>query len=388
MPLNSGISTSAAAVSAMNQALFNAGPGNAQYLQQQQYVNQFGAFEFAKALVNQSFAGVANATLATQVLTNVGITRNTVSDVSFTALRDALVQFFDVYPNDKGVVILNVVDKLTGRGSALGSALESDATFGAVAINFNNNVNNRFAYSSNSANTVPQVGGSTENSVSQFTLSGPTADVAEGANAAFQLTVSSNVAVDTIFNYALTGTTRGGTVAAGSAADVSPATGSVTIKAGTNSVSFQVGVLADGVAEPVEGMQLSLTNAQNTLVASGVFNIAASVATSLQQDVSSTVKGPFNASTSDVTFNFATGEYASQINGYGRGDVLNFFPNEVANLSLLNTSSTDGQLAITATSASGQQVVVTLTGLAQADDAAVFGVNSFRTVFGANSLQA
>jgi hypothetical protein len=87
------------------------------------------------------------------------------------------------------------------------------------------------------------------------------------------------------------------------------------------------------------------------------------------------------ASASPDVFTFAAGSYNATITGgFTYGDKL-VFPANMTNLSVSNTSPTDGQILITA-SGSGQQIQVTLTGVALGLDGAVTTLDSFWATFG------
>lgn len=125
-----------AAVIQLNQALFGIAPGNGKYTNQLAQANSVGSVAFARQL-GQTVA-TSNDALATTVLANVGINNPT--------LKDALVQAFAAFPNDRGVVILNLTNILT--------TLEGNAVYGAAAAQFNAQVATDFQYSTNPVNTT------------------------------------------------------------------------------------------------------------------------------------------------------------------------------------------------------------------------------------------
>ncbi|MGE4239899.1 beta strand repeat-containing protein [Ramlibacter sp.] len=126
------------------QAFFGAAPSNPLFTN---YVGVIGAsspIAFALTLGNQ-FATVSDADLASRVLTNLGITSTTVPAASYTALLSALTQAFAAFPTQRGIVVTNLTNILTG--------LESDVTFGSVSQVFNQSVTASYVYASNSQNT-------------------------------------------------------------------------------------------------------------------------------------------------------------------------------------------------------------------------------------------
>lgn len=97
-----------------------------------------------------------------------------------------------------------------------------------------------------------------------------------------------------------------------------------------------------------------------------------------------------DATTGDITFEFAQDNYAVTVDGFGSGDVLDFFGDTVASVSLLGstqTSGSDGEFSVEA-AAAGNIVQVDFTGVDPAADAQITGINSFDSVFGEDSVIA
>lgn len=124
-----------AAVVQLNQALFGNAPGNAKFENQLAQANATSAIAFARQLGQTVATG--NEALATSILANLGIVNAT--------LQTALVQAFAAFPNDRGVVVLNLTNILT--------TLEGNAVYGAAAAQFNSQVATNFQYSNNPVNT-------------------------------------------------------------------------------------------------------------------------------------------------------------------------------------------------------------------------------------------
>ena len=92
----------------------------------------------------------------------------------------------------------------------------------------------------------------------------------------------------------------------------------------------------------------------------------------------------YDALPTNVTFNVhPTTSFTYNIVNFATGDKLVFDAGTA--ISVINTSATDGVINVQGTS-NGNLATVHLTGLAVASDGAIFGVNSFNTVFGAGSL--
>lgn len=88
-----------------------------------------------------------------------------------------------------------------------------------------------------------------------------------------------------------------------------------------------------------------------------------------------------------TTYSVQPGNYSATIAGFGPNDVLKFFPAAIRNV-VPDTDDADGIQAIRATDpATGATSEIVLTGLTPAQDAALFNVPSFATVFGAGTIQ-
>jgi hypothetical protein len=135
----------------MYQALYGMAPSNATL---SAYTAQATSdpSAFARTLAS-NFASTSHTALAKLVLDNLGVTAATVTALNaqgqseYAILLDALGQMFAFYGYDaRGQIILNATNLLAG--------LESDATYGATAVAYNNQASVNLSYGSNSANTV------------------------------------------------------------------------------------------------------------------------------------------------------------------------------------------------------------------------------------------
>lgn len=93
----------------------------------------------------------------------------------------------------------------------------------------------------------------------------------------------------------------------------------------------------------------------------------------------------YDASSDDIVFNFASGNYTYSISGFGAGDVLNFPIGNTPTVS--NSNFSDGSVNVQ-WAANSQIITVHLTDLTAQQDAAIFGLSSFRTVFGAAAVNS
>lgn len=94
---------------------------------------------------------------------------------------------------------------------------------------------------------------------------------------------------------------------------------------------------------------------------------------------------PDNAARNAITYEVhMVSNYTYLVNGFTKGDELVFDAGTA--VSVINSNPADQIIDVNG-SLNGNSVTVHLTGIAPAADAQVFGVASFRTVFGANSLR-
>jgi hypothetical protein len=86
------------------------------------------------------------------------------------------------------------------------------------------------------------------------------------------------------------------------------------------------------------------------------------------------------------TFNVAAGTYTHNINGFNSGDKINFFAGSSLTV-IPDNNDNDGTQLISASDAVTQTTTtITLTGLTMEQDAGLFNVPSFATVFGAGTI--
>jgi len=97
-----------------------------------------------------------------------------------------------------------------------------------------------------------------------------------------------------------------------------------------------------------------------------------------------------DAANADVTFDFAQDDYNVTVDGFDTGDVLDFFGDTTASVSLIGstqTSGSDGEFSIEA-AAGGSIVQVDFTGVDPADDSQITGISSFNSVFSQDGQDA
>jgi hypothetical protein len=93
--------------------------------------------------------------------------------------------------------------------------------------------------------------------------------------------------------------------------------------------------------------------------------------------------GSTSALTGDVSYDFASGKYDYSVSDFAKGDSLNFPAGVTPTID--NGSYSDKQATVQWTK-DGSLVRVTLTGLNDQQDAAIFDASSFKTLFGTDSI--
>jgi hypothetical protein len=172
---------------------------------------------------------------------------------------------------------------------------------------------------------------------------------------------------------------------------------SLTVMPDTNQAD---GIQQISAADPATGTTTTitfsgLTEAQdagafnvdsfNTLFGAGTISYAAVVIPTTTASLSSVVLTAAGTAGVD-TFNIASGTYAATISNFANGDKLSFFSD--ASLTVLpDSNQIDGIQQISAADpATGATATITLTGLTAVQDAGVFNVSSFNTIFGAGTI--
>jgi hypothetical protein len=105
-------------------------PSNPIYTSYTAEFTRVGEFAMANSFA-AAFSNTSNAALATQVLTNLGVTATSIGSSSYATLASAVETAFAAYPTARGQVALNLARLLSG--------LEADVTYGAAATAWNNN---------------------------------------------------------------------------------------------------------------------------------------------------------------------------------------------------------------------------------------------------------
>jgi hypothetical protein len=205
-------------------------------------------------------------------------------------------------------------------------------------------------------------------------------DAADGS-AVGTVSASDNVGVT---NYAITGGNADGDGDGTSAFAINGNTGEITVNDTDD-------LVVDGPNDPFTLTVEASDAAGNT--ATGDVEVDVTTSTTTTEEVGSGDDGSsFDATTGDVVFDFADGGYAVEVSGFESGDVLDFADvggSTEATLNVSNTDGSDGQVQLTASNPDqGTTVEVTLVGLSNADDSAVFNVPSFESQFGSDALVA
>ena len=103
-----------------------------------------------------------------------------------------------------------------------------------------------------------------------FTVSKDLTSVDEGGSVTFTITASSAVSADTSFSWSVIGDNNGNTIDKAGTADVDVLSGSETIAAGSTSTTFSVTAASDAVVEGIEGIKVSVFDANATALSSDI----------------------------------------------------------------------------------------------------------------------
>ena len=124
------------------------------------------------------------------------------------------------------------------------------------------------------------IGGASNVSVSGAALSSDSSEsynvsssgtkVTEGNGIIFTITANTSVSADTTFSWTVVGDTNSGTVDKASATDIDAPSGKVTIVAGSSSATFSVTAIADSIAEGIEGIRVSVFDANSVALSSDI----------------------------------------------------------------------------------------------------------------------
>lgn len=158
----------AAVVSVLNRALTDTSPSNAVFANQvaSAGVTDASQLDFAKAFGAQFAEGRTAAELSDLLMHNMGLSND--------LLSAALTDYIDANGKENiGIIAWQL--------SSLLSGLESDATYGAAALAWNNEVTEAYQYSSNAANTTPSTGGTTGNEAAKSFVLTTAQDVLTGS---------------------------------------------------------------------------------------------------------------------------------------------------------------------------------------------------------------
>jgi len=206
------------------------------------------AAAFAAVLV-KNYAKTSDASLALMVLNNLGVTASSVPAVNaqgqseYALLLDALGQMFAFYgPALRGQIILNATRLLAN--------LETDATYGPVAINYNNQTWVNFNYATNSANDIATV-------VPVATASAGTAQtVVSGATVALDASASAAASGTLTYAWTLSSKPAGSVATLASTSAVKPSFVADLVGSYVASVVVSDGSMTSGAAS------VSITAAQ------------------------------------------------------------------------------------------------------------------------------
>jgi len=140
-----------------------------------------------------------------------------------------------------------------------------------------------------------------------YTVTKSGASVSEGESVTFTITASSAVSADTNFSWTVIGDTNGATVTAASSSDIDVLSGTATIASGATSTTFIVSASSDSILEGIEGIKVSVFDANSTALSSSkiLVNNSGSAATSQSFTLTTGVNENIGGSGND-TFDAST----------------------------------------------------------------------------------
>jgi hypothetical protein len=137
-----------------------------------------------------------------------------------------------------------------------------------------------------------------------------------------------------------------------------------------------------GLTATQDAAIISINSIKNLFGQASVTNSASSTTVTPTHQAVAGI-GNASASAGDVVFDFSTGSYSYSVSDFSKGDVLNF---PVGNLpTVINTNFSDNKVDLQWAD-SGKVIVVSVTGLTATQDASIISTNSFKTLFGTDSI--
>jgi hypothetical protein len=211
----------------------------------------------------------------------------------------------------------------------------------------------------------------------------------EGANATFTVSLSGSLTTAASVNLSLagvTGATEADYSSTGSVVGASVSNNVLTFAPGQTSAVLTFPITTDSLAESGEGLALTLAQVSGSVVGVKTASATTQIADPTSTANLSATNTAGTATAGADTFNIASGTYTGTIGNFANGDKLSFFIG--ASLTVLpDTNQTDGIQQISAADpTTGATTTITFNGLTAAQDAGVFNVDSFNTLFGAGTI--
>ena len=146
-----------------------------------------------------------------------------------------------------------------------------------------------------------------------FSVTKSGSNVSEGESVTFTITASSAVTADTNFSWTVIGDSNGSTVDKAGTSDIDVLSGTATIAAGATSTTFNVTASSDSIVEGIEGIKVSVFDADSTALSSSTIlvNNTGSAATSqsftmttgVNEQVGGSGNDTYDASTTNNSLN-------------------------------------------------------------------------------------
>jgi len=178
-----------------------------------------------------------------------------------------------------------------------------------------------------SSNVSVSGNGVSSSAAPSYTVTKSASSVDEGSAVTFTITASAAVSSDTSFSWTVIGDNNGTTVDKAATTDVDVLSGSATIASGSSSTTFAVTATSDAIVEGVEGIKVSVFDANSVALSSNVILVnnsgssATSQAFTLTTGVNEFTGGSGNDSF-DASLNAGSLNDFDVLNGVGGVDTL------------------------------------------------------------------
>ncbi len=207
-----------------------------------------------------------------------------------------------------------------------------------------------------------------------FTISKDATSVSEGGSVTFTITASSAVSADTSFSWSVIGDDNGATIDKAGTSDIDVLSGTATIASGATSTTFAVSAASDAVVEGIEGIKVSVFDANAAALSSDIILINNSGSSATSQGFTLTTGvNEFTGGSGNDSFDGSTDDSLNDfdvLDGAGGVDTLTFstanlsnnsgitFIPQLSNIEVIQVTAKDAD-----TTASDEPATVQLSGI-------------------------